>query len=189
MACHSRTFNPKTKQLRNATQNLSLIAYHSSLNTSKMLTIRRCSSENADFQALVRLLDAELAISDGDQHGFYHQYNGISDIKYALVAYKNESPIGCGAIKDFSAAQMEVKRMYVLESHRGKGYASQILKALEQWTAELGRSHCILETGKKQPDAIRLYERNGYEIIENYGQYAGVENSVCFEKRVLHRGV
>jgi putative acetyltransferase len=38
------------------------------------------------------------------------------------------------------------------------------------------------ETGKRQPEAIALYEKQGYQRISNYGQYIGVENSVCFEK-------
>jgi len=42
----------------------------------------------------------------------------------------------------------------------------------------------VLETGKKQIDAIALYTKNGYHIIPNYGQYAGVEYSLCFEKRI-----
>ena len=49
---------------------------------------------------------------------------------------------------------------------------------------ELSCEKCILETGKRQPEAIELYKKNGYRIIPNYGQYAGIENSVCFEKEV-----
>jgi hypothetical protein len=56
------------------------------------------------------------------------------------------------------------------------------LTGLEIWAMELNYSTCILETGKKQFDAVRLYEKNGYERISNYGQYAGVEESICFEK-------
>ena len=41
---------------------------------------------------------------------------------------------------------------------------------------------CILETGHKQPEAIKLYTKNLYTVIPNYGQYEGVELSVCFEK-------
>ena len=77
---------------------------------------------------------------------------------------------------------MEVKRMYTLPGYRGKGYASKILAELENWAAEMSYGKCVLETGKKQPEAIQLYTRNNYTIIPNYGQYAGIENSVCFEK-------
>ncbi len=67
---------------------------------------------------------------------------------------------------------------------RGKGIASKILAELEIWATELFYEKCILETGKKQPEAIALYKKNGYNIIPNYGQYAGVENSLCFEKEI-----
>ena len=79
---------------------------------------------------------------------------------------------------------MEVKRMYVLPESRGTGVASEILSALEDWAAESGYEKCILETGKKQPEAIGLYKKSGYEMIPNYGQYAGIENSICFEKQL-----
>ncbi len=79
---------------------------------------------------------------------------------------------------------MEIKRMFTLPEARGIGIASLILAALESWAAELDFSKCILETGFKQPEAIALYEKNGYSRIENYGQYAGVENSLCFEKKL-----
>jgi len=77
---------------------------------------------------------------------------------------------------------MEVKRMYVLPQHRGKGLATRILTGLESWAKELSYQKCILETGKRQPEAIALYTKNGYIVIPNYGQYKGIENSVCFEK-------
>ncbi len=61
---------------------------------------------------------------------------------------------------------------------------SDQLAELEKWAAELGYNKCVLETGKKQPEAIALYKRSGYKIIPNYGQYIGIENSVCFEKAI-----
>ncbi len=151
-----------------------------------MLTFLRTDSTHQDFITLVRQLDVELATIDGDEHNFYAQYNKIDKIKHVIVAYENELPIACGAIKQFSGNAMEVKRMYTLALYRGKGIASGVLTQLEKWAAEMNYSHCMLETGVRQPDAIRLYEKNGYLPIPNYGQYAGVENSRCFEKK-LHQ--
>jgi GNAT superfamily N-acetyltransferase len=74
--------------------------------------------------------------------------------------------------------------MYTLPQHRGKNIATKVLAALEKWATDLGYQKCILETGKRQPEAIRLYQKNGYASIPNYGQYVGVENSVCFEKEL-----
>ncbi len=148
-----------------------------------MVTVLRSDSNNEDFISLVKKLDTDLAIRDGDEHAFYNQFNKIDTIKQVVVAYENEQPLGCGAIKEYGPTiSMEVKRMYVLPNSRSKGIATKILTALEVWAAELGYKICVLETGKKQPEAIGLYKKNGYKMIPNYGQYKGVENSVCFEK-------
>ena len=146
--------------------------------------IIRTNSDNRDFIELVKLLDAELAIADGEDHVFYSQFNKIDKIRYVILAYENEKPVGCGAIKDYGENAMEIKRMFVSPARRNKGIASKILSELEIWASELSYNKCILETGKRQPDAIGLYKKNGYKQIPNYGQYTGVENSVCFEKEI-----
>jgi putative acetyltransferase len=152
-----------------------------------MLRHTRTDSTNKDFIELVRELDQDLAIRDGDDHGFYHQFNKIDSIQHVVVLYDNQVAVACGAIKKFDESRMEVKRMYTKPTSRGKGFASTVLHELEQWARELFCEACLLETGLKQPEAIRLYEKNGYSIIPNYGQYAGVQNSVCFEKQLLER--
>ena len=153
-------------------------------NINTMIKLIRTSSDDQNFTNLVKLLDADLAETDGTEHSFYAQFNKIDKIKHAVVVYDNEKPIGCGAMKDFTQNAMEVKRMYTLPESRGKGIATLILGGLEKWAAELLYQKCVLETGKRQPDAIALYLKNGYKIIPNYGQYIGVENSVCFEKEL-----
>jgi putative acetyltransferase len=147
-----------------------------------MINFIRTNSENKYFQELVRELDADLRIRDGEDHSFYSQFNKIDKIRHAIVAFDNEVPIGCGAIKELSNNSMEVKRMYVPPNRRGTGIATAILKELENWASELKYTKCQLETGKKQPEAIELYKKNGYRVIPNYGQYENVENSFCFEK-------
>ena len=149
-----------------------------------MITLKRTDSDDNDFIALVRLLDKDLAERDGDDHAFYSQFNKITKIRHVVVAFSHGEPIGCGAIKEFSVDAAEIKRMYVAPKARNRGVASQILRELEQWAKELAFKKCVLETGKRQPEAISLYVRNGYQSIANYGQYAGVENSLCFEKSI-----
>lgn len=144
----------------------------------------RTDSTHPDFTALNSRLDAELAIRDGSDHAFYAQYNTIDNIRYVIVAYEDEQPVGCGALKEYAPGVMEIKRMFVPPGHRGKGIAGQVLHALESWARELKAQKCILETGFKQPEAIRLYKKSGYQVIPNYGQYEGVETSVCFEKEL-----
>lgn len=150
-----------------------------------MYTIIRTDSGHKDFRGLVKLLDQELAVIDGDEHAFYDQFNKIDSIKHVLILYDIDIPVSCGAIKEYDAQTMEIKRMYTKREVRGKGIASKTLLALEEWAVELGYKKCILETGVRQPDAIRLYFKNGYTSIENYGPYKEIANSRCFEKIVI----
>ena len=148
------------------------------------IVLKRTDSNNSDFQKLVADLNKYLAITDGDDHSFYDQFNQLNDIKYVIVAYHQGVAVGCGAIKQFDAQTMEVKRMYTQPNNRGLGIASRILSELENWTAELKFKKCILETGIRQTAAVACYTKNGYTRIPNYAQYAGVEESLCFEKIV-----
>jgi putative acetyltransferase len=154
-----------------------------------MLTLLKTNSDNIDFQKLVALLDEDLAIRDGDDHAFYAQFNKITHINHVVVAYKNKEAIGCGAFKVFESAIAEIKRMFVHPQHRGQGIAGLVLAELESWVKELHYTSCILETGMKQPEAIRLYQKSGYIIIPNYGQYAGINNSVCMKKELFVGGL
>jgi len=149
-----------------------------------MIEILRTTSENKDFINLISFLDTELKISDGDNHSFYDQFNKLDAIKNVVVAYENNTPIGCGAFKTHKKAIIEIKRMYVSPLGRRKGIASKIVNELEKWAATLGHAKCILETGKQQPEAIELYKKCGYTVTPNFGFYENVENSVCFEKKL-----
>lgn len=146
-----------------------------------MITLKRTTSDNHDFEKLVVQLDAYLRILDGDDHEFYAQFNKSSALKNALIAYENETPVGIGAYKEFENAA-EMKRMYVLPEHRGKGIATLILTELETWAKEEGYTTSLLETGHLQTDAVALYTKMGYQKIDNFGQYIGVNNSICMKK-------
>ncbi len=152
-----------------------------------MLSLKRTDSGNKDFVNLVSKLDEYLHEKDGEQHGFYAQYNKIDKIKNVIVAYDDSTAIGCGAIKEYDSGTMEVKRMYVKPEYRGRRIGRRILDELENWAIELNYKKCILETGRKQPEAVRLYTNSGYTVIPNYGQYKNVENSICFEKEIDKR--
>ena len=147
-----------------------------------MICYSRTTSDNKDFQKLVEALDAELRIIDGEDHLFYAQLNKTDGIRHVIVAYEDNTAVGCGAIREYGERIMEVKRMYVQTDHRGKGVAFGVLSELEKWAAELKYKKCILETGNKQIAAINLYQKSGYNRIENFGKYQGIGKSVCFEK-------
>ena len=149
------------------------------------MKIVRTNSENVGFIELVSFLDQDLAERDGDDHSFYAQFNKIDTIKYVVLVFDQDVPIACGAMKEFDKQTMEIKRMYTTNNRRGKGIAARILNELEIWATELSYSKCVLETGINQPEAIGLYKKSGYSIIPNYGQYANVQDSRCFEKVIL----
>jgi putative acetyltransferase len=149
-----------------------------------MIKLIRTTSENKDFINLVRDLDAYLKITDEDEHDFYNQFNNIDVIKHVVIGYHENILVGCGAIKHFDEDSVEVKRMFVSPIARGKGFAQQILLDLEQWAKELGFKSCILETGKRQVEAVKFYHKCNYSILPNYGQYEGMKNSICFKKVV-----
>ena len=149
-----------------------------------MIEIKRTSSSEIDFQHLVSELDGELSTRNGETNEFFAQYNKIDQIKNVIIATIDNKPVGCGAIKAYDSDTMEIKRMFVPIEMRGKGIAVHILKNLEKWAKEMNYSKCILETGNKMPEAIRLYEKSNYKIIPNYGQYNGIEDSICFEKHL-----
>jgi len=152
------------------------------------MKIRRTNSENKDFVRLIIALDAYLKITDEDEHDFYNQFNNIDALSEVVVVYEDiktsSKPIaiGCAAMKKFDHKTVEIKRMYVSPEKRGTGIAQKIMQELEDWARELNYEKCILETGKRQVEAVHFYHKCNYKMIENYGQYKGMQNSICFEK-------
>ncbi|HCR75475.1 MAG TPA: GNAT family N-acetyltransferase [Chryseobacterium sp.] len=146
------------------------------------MTIKRTDSSNKDFQNLVKLLDADLAIRNGEDHSFYDQFNKIDAIKNCIVIYVDEIPAACGAFKKFDEETVEIKRMYTNPDFRKKGLATTIVKDLEIWAKELNYTKAVLESSLEQNEALSVYEKSGYTRIPNYGQYIGIDKSVCYEK-------
>jgi len=143
----------------------------------------RTNSNHPDFQKLTSLFDEYLIDIDGDEKDFFAQYNQIY-IDNVILCYENEIAVGCGAFKKSESQVAEIKRMFVSVEHRGKGIAFKILTELEIWAKELNHISCILETSYKLENAITLYKKTGYVITKNYGQYIGVESSVCMQKNL-----
>ena len=144
----------------------------------------RTNSKNKDFMNLVKELDAYLKVTDEEEHDFYNRFNNLNVLKEVVVTYVSGIAVGCGAIKKLDNSAVEVKRMFVLKENRGTGVAQRLLVALENWATELGHTKCVLETGIRQIEAVKFYKKSTYKGIPNYGQYIGMENSVCFEKEI-----
>ena len=147
-----------------------------------MSTLVKTTSNNQDFIALVKELDEYLEICDGDEHDFYDQFNKLDQLNHVIVLYIDSKPVGCGAFKKHSPGVAEIKRMYVQPDFRNKGFAGKILSSLEAWAKELTFQRVVLETGKRQFEAVAFYKKSGYWIIENFPPYTEMENSICFQK-------
>lgn len=102
-----------------------------------------------------------------------------------LIARLEGEPVGCGALRRVEPEVAEVKRVYVTPGARGRRIAGRILAELERQAREMGFTTLRLETGTPQPEAIRLYEREGYHRIPSFGKYADDPRTVCFEKKLL----
>lgn len=146
------------------------------------MTTTRTDSSHTDFQNLVKLLDADLAIRNGDEHSFYDQFNKIDNIRNCIVIYIDEKPAACGAFKKFSEDTVEIKRMYTHPDFRKRGLATAIVQELESWAKESGYAKAVLESSLEQNEALSVYVKSGYCRILNYGQYIGIDKSVCYEK-------
>lgn len=156
------------------------------MNTIKVSNaeLLRTTSEHTDFRKMVNALDADLMIRNGETQNLYHQYNKIDHINHAVVVYAENKPIGCGCFKRFDNETVEMKRMFILPVMRGRQLAAALLQELEKWALEEGFNKAVLETGIRQVEAIRLYSVAGYSLTENYGQYIGMEDSICYRKEL-----
>jgi GNAT superfamily N-acetyltransferase len=105
-----------------------------------------------------------------------------ADVTAFFVAYVDDEPVGCGGLRALGESEAEIKRMFVAIPHRGSGVSTAIISALEQFGRERGWNRLVLETGDRQPDAVRFYEREGYTRIGNFGHYEGHAASLCYAK-------
>jgi putative acetyltransferase len=146
------------------------------------MNIVRTDTGHPDFLAMTAELDAELHHRYGQRQGEYDRLNNVYQLATAVVGYVDTTPVACGCYKALDRETAELKRMFVASNFRGRGFGLAMVRELEQWAAESGFRRIVLETGKGQPEAIRLYHRGGYTLMANYGPYAGNDNSVCLEK-------
>jgi GNAT superfamily N-acetyltransferase len=154
------------------------------MESTQLSNIIRTNSEHPDFRMLINALDEDLYNRNGEAQLQYRQYNQVDQINHVVVAYIENKPVGCGCFKSFDNETIEIKRMFVLPEMRGRQLAAKLLQELEQWAVEEGFTKAVLETGLRQVEAIRLYTVAGYSLTENYGQYIGMEDSICYRKEL-----
>ncbi|MGO9559970.1 MAG: GNAT family N-acetyltransferase [Acidimicrobiales bacterium] len=147
------------------------------------------SAEPVDGPDSLRLIDA----LDDLLGGLYEIENNSLEVSADdfevgrgtfLVAREAGVAVGCGGVRLVSRDVAEVKRMFVVPQARGRGIAAQLLAALEEWSVLAGARKVVLETGVRQPSAMRLYERLGYVEIAGVGPYAESGQSRSYEKEL-----
>lgn len=148
------------------------------------MVFRESNGSDADFVLLCGALDESLdeLVGKKFQRSAYAQYNLRDDIHDVILAYEGSVPVACGSYKRYDDERAELKRIYVSPALRSHGLGAQIVARLEEKAKRQGYRCCILETGAPLKAACHLYQKLGYRVIPNYGQYTDMPNSICMSK-------
>ena len=149
-------------------------------------TIRvvKTTSENPDFLFLIETFDTFLWERYPELKKEYWGNNIIEFNSNVLIVYLEDEPVACGCFKKYNDTAVELKRMFVSPKARGLGLAQLVIGELEVEAKRQGFEIMILETLYKQIEAISLYQKVGFEIVENYEPYIGLSNSICMSKSI-----
>ncbi|WP_341953143.1 GNAT family N-acetyltransferase [Salinibacterium sp. TMP30] len=146
------------------------------------LELRSVPFEHADSVMLRSAQRAELTARYKTEDSEPGVKPNSDSVVVFLIAYVDGIPAGCGGLRELDNGGFEIKRMYVTPAQRGTGIAIAVLRGLEEWARAQSAAELVLETGTAQPDAMRFYEREGYNRIDNFGAYTGEDLSVCYSK-------
>jgi GNAT superfamily N-acetyltransferase len=147
-----------------------------------MIEIIRTTTDDKRFKNLIIELNQDL-ISRYSHADYQFDINiQVVALPTAVIAQISNITVGCGCFKEISDDVVELKRMYVNPYFRGFGVASLMIDALSRWATELFYKEAVLETGIKQPEAIKLYEKHGFKVIPAFPPYIGIPNSICMGK-------
>ncbi|WP_369372074.1 GNAT family N-acetyltransferase [Promicromonospora sp. Populi] len=111
------------------------------------------------------------------------------EVLVTWIALDGIEPVATGSLRRLGGTAQhpevihEVKRMFVLPTHRRRGLAAGVLAAVERSAVDRGIEVLYLQTGIRQPEAVALYEREGWTRTAAYPPYPA-ETSICFEKRL-----
>jgi GNAT superfamily N-acetyltransferase len=148
--------------------------------------IERTDFDHPASATLRKAQQDEIAVRYGTPDSEPGVKPSAADMTVFFVAFDdNNEPVGCGGLRQLDDSHGEIKRMYVRPDSRGSGVSTAIIQTLESYALANGWHRLVLETGDRQPDAVRFYSREGYTRIPNFGHYAGLEASLCFGKHLL----
>lgn len=146
------------------------------------MIVRAVPWDDADASALRAAQRAEIEVRYGTPDSEPGPAPTGDDITAFFVAYADGVAVACGGLREIDGTHAEIKRMYVSPAARGTGASTAILRELEEYGRARGYDRLVLETGTRQPDAVRFYEREGYQRIPNFGHYTDPEASLCYGK-------
>jgi GNAT superfamily N-acetyltransferase len=155
------------------------------------LELRAVGYDHPDAVALVAAVQREYVVRYGGPDSAPLSAAELDPpVGHFLVGYLDGRPVACGGWRNRAADEdrglrdgdVEIKRMYVAEAMRGRGFARRLLAELERTAAAAGGRRMVLETGIRQPEAIALYQSAGYQPLERFGWHRDSENSRCFAK-------
>ncbi|MBF4470202.1 GNAT family N-acetyltransferase [Flavobacterium sp. HJJ] len=149
------------------------------------VNVIKTTSENPDFVLLIQTFDAYLWDRYPRLKKDYWGNNLIEFNTNVFIVYLDEKAVACGCFKKYNKESAELKRMFVLPEARGLGMAQLVIKELEAEAKNQGFEVLILETLYKQTEAINFYQKTGFRIIDNYGPYVGLADSVCMSKSII----
>jgi putative acetyltransferase len=153
-----------------------------------MVEIRPARADHPQLRALLAALDDYLAsLYPPEANHLLSDAELLAPTVTFLAAWQGERALGCGAVRrvsDTEADYGEVKRMYVDPGARGRRIGEQLLERLEASLTAAGVRLAMLETGRDQHAAVRLYERCGYRRRAAFGGYPDNGSSLFYEKRL-----
>lgn len=147
------------------------------------------NGKNSDFADLCALLDESLDKLAGHviDRSAYIQYNTLEKIHDVVLVYDDALPVACAGFRQYSEGVAEVKRVFVREEYRGRGLSKAMMARIEKRAFDKGYRVLILETGAPLVQAIGLYTGLNYQIIDNYGPYQHMKQSICMQKILFEK--
>jgi len=145
-------------------------------------TIAEERLDSPDSQRLLGELEADLRSRYGGEEHPWVKPSPLEVAAFLVARGRNGHPLGCIALRRREDGSFEIKRMYVRPEARGRRLGDRLLAAVEERARRLGAARVKLETGVPQPEAMAVYERNGYHPIRPFGDYKDSPLSRCYAR-------